>query len=100
MKIKKATRKQHIVTLLTVMPEISRTSDPRNIPSYSTVETIKIHVAMEIIIHLIIRDPQFTASMVNTYHKTDNDNMAKKTRKRWALNMFYEGLTRTQLIFE
>lgn len=72
-----------VMAIMTVMPGISRTTDLWNVPLYSSVETMKIFVAMETI-NTIIRDPQFTANMVNTSHKTDNDSMVKKTRKKWA----------------
>ena len=72
-----------VMAIMTVMPGISRTTDLWNVLLYSPVETMKIFVAMETI-NTIIRDPQFTANMVNTSHKTDNDSMVKKTRKKWA----------------
>ena len=41
-------------------------------------------IIMEIIIHLIKRDQQFSTNMTITLHKTENGNVAKKAQKAWT----------------
>ena len=49
-----------------------------------SVETIEMFIIMEIIIHLIKRDQQFSTNMTTTLHKTENGNVAKKAQKAWT----------------
>lgn len=53
--------------------------------SYSSVETMKTFVTMEIIIHLIIWD-----SFEFTRHNTVDDIMVKRRKKLWTSKIFYE----------
>ena len=91
------------MTILTIIPEISRTDksldDSQMATSFSSVEIMGTFITMEIIIQLTIRDSKFTVVMAITHHSTVNKNMAKKTRKKWVLKIFYKTVTRVQLGF-